>query len=315
MSYEFDYSCLDSIPSFIRFGTSSWNYDGWRGLVYKKDYKSKREFVSQSLEEYAAFPFFKSVGIDHSFYKPPSSGVLLAYARMVPEDFRWVSKVWERITIPVYPKHTRYGDNAGKENPDFLNFRLFQEKVLNNYLNSDISRKTGPFVFQFPPVSDDCLHRVNFLERLQRFLEKLPGNFRYATEIRNPSFLNADYFGILNRFSVSHCFSHWNFMPDLRSQMEKAAEAGGIKAPFFVARILTPSGVSYEGAVKMFSPYSTIKKENPKMRRDVVRLVKRAIEKNKEAYIIINNRSEGNAPMTIEAICKMIKSKLKSFTP
>lgn len=33
------------------------------------------------------------------------------------------------------------------------------------------------------------------------------------------------------------------------------------------------------------------------MRRDTIDLAKKAIEEKRQAYIIINNRSEGNAPL------------------
>ena len=29
------------IPPLVRFGTSTWNYPGWRGLVYHRDYGPK----------------------------------------------------------------------------------------------------------------------------------------------------------------------------------------------------------------------------------------------------------------------------------
>ena len=83
-----------------------------------------------------------------------------------------------------------------------------------------------------------------------------------------------------------------------------AAQAGGLTANFFVARILTPRGVSYEAAVELFKPYDQIKRPNPEMRSDVVRLVNRAIERNVEAYIIVNNRAEGNSPYTISEILR-----------
>ena len=40
------------IPPAIRIGTSSWNYPGWRGLVYHRDYEGKGT-STRMLEEYA----------------------------------------------------------------------------------------------------------------------------------------------------------------------------------------------------------------------------------------------------------------------
>lgn len=38
------------------------------------------------------------------------------------------------------------------------------------------------------------------------------------------------------------------------------------------------------------------------MRRDTVDLVKKAIAEKRMAYVIVNNRSEGTAPLTIQAL-------------
>ena len=40
----------------------------------------------------------------------------------------------------------------------------------------------------------------------------------------------------------------------------------------------------------------------PEIRRETVTLVKQAIEGKRRAYVLVNNRSEGNAPMTVQAI-------------
>jgi len=308
--YQFDFEAARKLPSQIRFGTSTWTYPGWQGLVYFKNYKNERDFKANCLTEYASFPWFRTAGIDSFFYSPPSFDTLQHYVRLVPKSFAWVCKVWEKITIPVYPRHPRYGRLAGSENPDFLNLKLLEKEVLSKYLAPEIRCHTGPFVFQFPPLDKEVLVRLEFLEQLRKFLAGLPAQFRYAVEVRNRELLTPDYFKILNRFNVTHCFNHWYLMPPLKEQMQCAFEAGGLEAPFFVARILTPLGVNYERAVKLFQPYNTIKQPNPAMRRDVARLVARALKRKAEAYIIVNNRCEGNAPMTIDAIGKMIVGKI-----
>lgn len=41
--------------------------------------------------------------------------------------------------------------------------------------------------------------------------------------------------------------------------------------------------------------------ELAEMWRDTVDLVKQAVEENRKAYVLVNNRSERNAPLTIQA--------------
>ena len=38
------------------------------------------------------------------------------------------------------------------------------------------------------------------------------------------------------------------------------------------------------------------------MRRDAVQLVRKAIGAGRRAYFLVNNRAEGNAPLTVQAL-------------
>ena len=73
-------------------------------------------------------------------------------------------------------------------------------------------------------------------------------------------------------------------------------------APFTVLRLLTPLKMSYEAAKKRAEPYTKIVEELPEMRRDAVELVKKAEGEKRQVYVLVNNRSEGNAPLTIQAL-------------
>jgi uncharacterized protein YecE (DUF72 family) len=295
-----------ALPAQLRFGCSSWVYPGWKGLVYKRHYKSEAEFKRECLAEYAAHPLFRSVGIDSFYYSPPKSKALQLYSQQVGPNFKWISKVWERITITHYPSHPRYGAFAGKKNPDFLNADLFISQVLEPCTNPEIRPHVGPFVFQFSPFGRKVLSQINFQGQLDNFLGKLPKDFQYAVELRDPELLSPEYFTTLNRHGATHCFSHWNFMPPLHEQMRAAATVGGLSAPFYVARLLTPLGLNYSEAVEAFQPYTQIQAPNQQMRKDTLRLAKRALERGFDAYVIVNNRSEGCSPMTIADLVEQL---------
>ena len=292
-----------NLPPEILFGTSSWTYPGWKGKIYQKQYKSEKQFKSESLAEYCEFPWFRTVGIDSSFYGPLKEKTLCKYAEQVPKDFKWVSKVWERITVPVYAKHPRYGALSGKENPDFLNTELFKREVLAPYEKSGAENSAGPFVFQFQYIEGPMKNTPQlFFNKLDKFFENIPSHFLYATEIRNKEFICDEYFQVLNKYKATHCFNHWSYMPPLVEQMKAAANAGGLASSFYLSRILTPLGLKYADAVKRFQPYEELKTINESMRADVVKLAKRAIQKKAKAYIIVNNRAEGHSPGTISGI-------------
>ncbi len=60
--------------------------------------------------------------------------------------------------------------------------------------------------------------------------------------------------------------------------------------------------MSYEAAKKRAEPYTKIVEELPEMRRATVDLVKKVVREKRQAYVLVNNRSEGNAPLTIQAL-------------
>ena len=44
------------------------------------------------------------------------------------------------------------------------------------------------------------------------------------------------------------------------------------------------------------------------MRKDAVSLVKQAVAENRCAYVLVNNRSEGNAPLTVQALSDLLRA-------
>ena len=304
------------LPENIYLGTSTWAFPGWKGLVYHRTYKNQRDFTVNSLAEYATVPWFRTVCIDSFFYNPPKPDTLLQYASLVPDTFRWVSKVWERLTIATYPKHPRYGANAGQVNPDFLNVDLLTEAVLAAYREPAVMARTGPLVFQFAPFSERTMPYRVFIDRLAEFLRQLPQEFQYAVEVRNPELLEAGYFRALNEARVAHCFNHWNSMVPLHIQMRAAAETGGLTADFYIARLLTPLGTSYQNAEELFEPYDRVQAPNAQMRSDVLRLIRRALSTGKRAFVTANNKAEGNSPLTMVSIGRLIVERtLHEVTP
>lgn len=289
-----------SIPENVRFGTSSWAYEGWQGQVYQQAY-AKSRFAKDCLKEYAAYEhggtrLFRTVGVDHSFYRPPTAAQWADYAAQVPEDFRICSKVWEEITIATFADHPRYGTKAGKANPHFLDAALCEELVLAP-ARAGLSGRAGPLIFEFQRFG---LDPESFVSALDRFLSKLPAGLQYAVEVRNPAILGARYHSVLNTHGVAHVYNHWTAMPALAAQ--HAALGHRFSAPFALMRLLTPLGTAHADAVKRFAPYSKLVQPQPRMRTDVLALIRQALAEQTAVYVLANNRAEGHAPSTIQAI-------------
>jgi uncharacterized protein YecE (DUF72 family) len=295
------------VPPLVRFGTSTWTYEGWKGQVYLKDYP-KGTFTKHCLAEYWQFPYngsplFRTVGNDSTFYRPPASQQLRAYRDQMPEYTEMCFKVWEDITVPAFAQHPRYGPKAGKPNPRFLDAQLFKDLVLAPFREAQFQDRAGPFLFEFQRHD---LSVGEFTARLDTFFSQLPTEFKYAVENRNAGLLGPEYRKVLEAHGVAHVYNHWSYMLPLAEQHKRMQRT--FTAPFTVLRLLTPLKMSYAEAKKRAEPYTKIVAELQDMRRDAVALIHQSITQSKPAYVLVNNRSEGNAPKTVQGLVEMLEA-------
>lgn len=157
--------------------------------------------------------------------------------------------------------------------------------------------KTALLIFEFGAFGKRSFQDLNeFLDRLDPFLGALPPEFRYAIEVRNPEFLDKDYFACLRQRGVAHVYNAWSKMPELRSQI---AIPDSETADFQVCRALLRRGRVYEEAVATFAPYTEVREVNQEARDSMRALIGRAREKKQALFVFVNNRLEGNSPSTI----------------
>jgi uncharacterized protein YecE (DUF72 family) len=291
----------EQLSPLIRFGCSSWTYPGWTGLIYEKPYPATGA-GAKMLAEYARWPLFRTVGIDSFFYTPPAPKTLASYAAALPDGFRCVSKVWDRITAHTFanPKERAH---FGQVNPDWLNADLFHAEVLSP-MQEHFGGHMGPFVFEFQTIARSAkISPTDFAMRLDGFFGKLPRGVPYAVELRNAEFLVPEYFAVLRTHGVAHLFNSWTRMPSIGEQF---LLHDTVTADFLVARALLRPGRTYAKAVDTFAPYTHVQDENPELRGDLAALAKAALELRVPAYLIVNNRAEGSAPLTILAVARQL---------
>jgi uncharacterized protein YecE (DUF72 family) len=291
----------------IYFGTSSWKYEGWLGSIYSpgrysiRGRFSQRKFEADCLAEYAET--FPAVCGDFSFYQFPSPDHWRRLFGGAPESFQFAFKVPEEITVATWPGHARYGVRAGQANGSFLDAELFDRQFADPLgLYQD---RVATLIFEFGTIPR-CVFATasDFAARLDRFLASLPGGYRYAVEVRNPEYLGPGYFAMLARHGVAHVFIAWTRMPPLGAQIEMP---GAFTADFTVVRALLRPGRSYEQAVARFSPYRVVGESDPPTRDALVRIADRTRQAGKPAYVFVNNRLEGHAPSTIEAVAQALQ--------
>ena len=289
--------------SNIFIGTSSWKYSGWTGQIYDEQryhYRGKfaeTRFERDCLTEYAET--FKTVCVDAAYYKFPSTKYLDGLMTKVPTDFLFTFKVTDDITLKRFTNLPRFGIKAGKPNGNFLNAELF----INAFLKpcEPFRSNIGVLIFEFSRFySTDYEHGREFVADLDAFFSKLPKGWRYGVELRNKDWLQPDYFAVLRKHEVVHVFNNWSMMPTVGEQM--VVTGSDTSDSMVAARFLLKPGRKYEEAVEQFSPYNSAKEVNEEARKAGRKLIAEAKQKGKQAFIYINNRLEGNALETVNAM-------------
>ncbi|MBX3259379.1 MAG: DUF72 domain-containing protein [Labilithrix sp.] len=300
------------LPRFVRFGTSSWSFPGWAGIVWKGK-PTESALVEGGLEAYAQHPLLRAVSLDRSYYGPLGDADLAGYGAQLgvarekaPElpRFRVLSKVWDEITTAVFPRHPRYGARAGMKNPHFFDAARFETEVLAPYRRS-FAGDAGPFVFELTPMPPGALDARALVARVDDFVSRLPSGHRYAFELRNAELFGARWVDMLQANGAAHVFTYWTAMPPLREQLRARA----LTAPFTVVRLTMPPYTRYATRRAEFAPFDRLREPQPEMRDDVVDILRAAAEAGcEEGFVLVNNKTEGSAPLTVRALAEKTAS-------
>jgi uncharacterized protein YecE (DUF72 family) len=219
----------------------------------------------------------------------------------VPADFQFAFKVTDEITIKKFPNLPRFGHRAGEPNAQFLNAQLFTDAFLRAC--EPFRGQIGLLMFEFSRFyPSDYEHGREFVADLDKFLGQLPKGWPYAVEMRNKHWPQPDYFACLARHGVTHVFNSWDAMPSVSEQI--AIPGSLTNSSLAAARFLLKPGRKYEEAVKTFQPYDHVKEVYSEARtagRKLIAEGKLAGNKRK-TFIYVNNRLEGNALETIDAM-------------
>ena len=313
-----DIALAKRLPPFLHFGTSSWSFPGWSGLVWKTR-TSEAELARAGLAAYAQQPLFRSVGLDRGYYAPLRREELAIYAEQLAvarsrapglPPFRIVSKVWEEITTAVYPGHPRYGARGGSPNPHFLDAAVFCSEVLAPY--EVLGPDAGPFVFELTPMRPGTFDERSLVTRVDDFIARLPSGPRWAFELRNAELFGSRWLHMLRANDAAHVFNYWTAMPPLREQLRMRA----LTTRFTVVRLMLPPYTRYATRKASFAPFDKVVEPAPDMRADVVDILRAAAEANiDDAFVIVNNKAEGSAPLTIRALASRTADALRDRLP
>ncbi|MCS6995410.1 MAG: DUF72 domain-containing protein [Casimicrobiaceae bacterium] len=304
-----------ALPEKLFFGTSSWSFPGWAGIVYASA-ASEAELARAGLSAYAAHPLMRAVGIDRTFYAPLSEAAYAAYARQVSRvrrDFQFLVKAPMAVTAP------RLRDETGRwtDNPLFLDARFAVREFIEP-ASAGLGRHCGPLVFQFPPLGPRWVRdSLALFDRLTEFLlavrEASPAAAErcLAVELRDPELLDSHYLAALCAGGAAPCLAIHARMPPLTEQLDlwRAVAA----APLIV-RWSLHSGLAYEQARARYAPFDRLIDEDPESRHALAVAVDEALAHDRAAIIIVNNKAEGSAPLSIEALAALIAHRRHAAT-
>jgi len=158
----------------LRVGTSGYAYKQWKGSFYPAKLADK-----QMLSFYGTQ--FRTVEINHSFYRMPVESMVAKWGEQVPAGFQFAIKLNQRIT------HIQKLRGAGANLKSFLS----AVSVLQP------EQKLGPILVQVPPTfkADAGV--------LDEFLAERPAAFRFAFEVRHASWHTEETYALLRRHQTA----------------------------------------------------------------------------------------------------------------
>lgn len=157
----------------VLIGTSGWQYDDWRGVLYP-DGVAKKDWLAHYSER------FPVVEVNNTFYNLPSEDTFVKWRQGSAEGFRFIVKASRFIT------HIR-------------RLRECREPVQLLWSRAErLGRKLGPVLFQLPP-NLPADH-----ERLRGFLGVLPKHLRAAFEFRHRSWETEETYDLLDRSGCAY---------------------------------------------------------------------------------------------------------------
>jgi uncharacterized protein YecE (DUF72 family) len=260
----------------IHIGTSAFTAAGWEGSFYPAGMKP-----ADFLTYYATK--FDTVEVDSTFYRTPSVATVTGWERKTPKGFILAAKVPQVIT------HEKCLEDCDTE------FRTF---VRTMELLGD---KLGPMVFQFGYFNETAFKSVaDFYGRLVPFLKTLPKEHKFALEIRNKHWLDAEFADRLREHNVALVLQDQVWMP-LPSQMNFDC----ITADFTYVRLLGDR----KGIEKQTKVWDKVIVNRAKELWSWVDVCEKTVRRGVETFVYVNNHYAGHAPATVEQFLKLWGAK------
>jgi uncharacterized protein YecE (DUF72 family) len=253
----------------IHLGTSAFTAAGWERSFYPAGLKPADHLI-----DYAEH--FDTVEVDSTFYRIPSLSTVRAWHAKTPPGFLFAAKVPQTIT------HEKVLVDCDEELKKFL------------AAMDCLGEKLGPLLFQFGYFNKKAFSGVDeFLTRLVPFLEKLPRGYKFAVELRNKSWLDAQLLAALRERGVALALVDHAWMP---RPSELFARLDPITADFAYIRWLGDR----KGIEERTKTWDKVIVDRRPELREWASVVYKINGRGVPVFAYANNHYAGHAPATVE---------------
>ena len=253
----------------IYFGCAGWDYIDWVGSFYPKPLERYNHLAFYS-------KFFDIVEINSTFYNIPNTTTVSSWYNKVPTNFKFVVKVWQKIT-----------HNLNDSDLDYLISQFFNQL-------SPLQEKVIAYLLQFPPwfkFTEKHFSQLKFLSH------ELPKENKYVIELRDNSWFTEEI--------ISEIIGGLNFilgttyMPGIMAYYLNNQK-------FYYIRLIGD---------RELNVFDRIQRNQEENINDLLRNLQ-VLEKDPniyEIFIIVNNHFQGNAPESINMLKKRLNLPIKEF--
>jgi uncharacterized protein YecE (DUF72 family) len=255
----------------ILIGTSAFTAKGWLGSFYPAG-MAPRDFLSYYATQ------FQTVELDNTFYRTPAISTVEGWNLKTPPGFVFAAKIPQVIT------HEKVLVDCDDDLKHFLDTM------------TALGDKLGPLLFQFGYFNRSAFKSgAEFLARLKPFLKKLPKDFGFAVEIRNKSWMDAEYVDLLRENTVAMALIDQSWVPRPWEMKEKL---NLITADFTYVRWLGDR----EGIEAETKTWDKIIVDRTSDLRNWIEVLKQMLNTKKilKMFAFANNHYQGFGPGTVK---------------
>jgi uncharacterized protein YecE (DUF72 family) len=164
--------------------------------------------------------------------------------------------------------------------------------------------RVGVVLLELPKVDPAAYGgRKTIPDRLHRFLDALPPGPSYAVQPHDHKWLTPAYAAALRNVGATHCLAVHPSAPPLARQIDVATEA---EAPRCVIRWSLGPRFDYESTERFLEPFDARCRPDERTLEEIGAIVKTSLAAQRPTWVLVDNRAEGCAPRSLEALATML---------